>query len=344
MQAVLYIHGKGGSASESAHYQRFFPGQTVVGLAYQAETPREAGQEICAAAAALKKDHESVTLIANSIGAYFSMFGGADAWIDRAFFISPIVDMEQLICGLMAAEHVTEEALQARGVVPTAFGEPLSWEYLCRVRAHPICWNAPTAILYGGRDTLTDYETVASFAEKHGAALTVMEEGEHWFHTPAQMRFLDRWLRDCLFAVRPLEAAETDAALALAWRVFTEFESPDYAPEGTEEFRKALHDAGYLSGLRFFGAFDDDRLIGEIGVRPDRMHICFFFVDGQYHRLGVGTKLFRYLLQTYPGKTITLNSSPYGLPFYKALGFAATDSEQTVNGIRFTPMAYAPDA
>ena len=220
MQAVLYIHGKGGSASESAHYQRFFPGQTVVGLAYQAETPREAGQEICAAAAALKKDHESVTLIANSIGAYFSMFGGADAWIDRAFFISPIVDMEQLICGLMAAEHVTEEALQARGVVPTAFGEPLSWEYLCRVRAHPICWNAPTAILYGGRDTLTDYETVASFAEKHGAALTVMEEGEHWFHTPAQMRFLDRWLRDCLFAVRPLEAAETDAALALAWRVY----------------------------------------------------------------------------------------------------------------------------
>ena len=31
----------------------------------------------------------------------------------------------------------------------------------------------------------------------------------------------------------------------------------------------------------------------------------------------------------------------YGLLFYRALGFRATDSEQIVNGIRFTPMEYA---
>ena len=29
---------------------------------------------------------------------------------------------------------------------------------------------------------------------KGGAELTVMPEGEHWFHTPEQMRFLDAWL------------------------------------------------------------------------------------------------------------------------------------------------------
>ena len=38
------------------------------------------------------------------------------------------------------------------------------------------------------------------------------------------------------------------------------------------------------------------------------------------------------------GKTITLNSSPYGKPFYLFLGFIPTDDEQIVNGIRFTPM------
>jgi len=27
-----------------------------------------------------------------------------------------------------------------------------------------------------------------------GAELTVMEEGEHWFHTDEQMRFLDNWI------------------------------------------------------------------------------------------------------------------------------------------------------
>ena len=41
-----------------------------------------------------------------------------------------------------------------------------------------------------------------------------------------------------------------------------------------------------------------------------------------------------------PDGTITLNSSPYGLPFYKANGFVPTDEEKTVNGIRFTPMRY----
>ncbi len=32
------------------------------------------------------------------------------------------------------------------------------------------------------------------FAKQTGAALTVMENAEHWFHTEQQMRFLDNWL------------------------------------------------------------------------------------------------------------------------------------------------------
>ncbi len=142
------------------------------------------------------------------------------------------------------------------------------------------------------------------------------------------------------FAVRPLQQDEIPAALELAWRVFSEYESPDYAPEGTEEFRKCLHDAAYLDGLQYYGAFDGKKLIGEIAVRPDKRHICFFFVDGGYHRLGVGTRMFRYMLDAYPNGTITLNSSPYGRPFYRAIGFVPTEAEQTVNGIRFTPMVF----
>ena len=36
--------------------------------------------------------------------------------------------------------------------------------------------------------------TISGFAEKHNALLTVMENGEHWFHTEEQMRFLDGWI------------------------------------------------------------------------------------------------------------------------------------------------------
>ena len=68
-------------------------------------------------------------------------------------------------------------------------------KYLCYVRDHPIQWRVPTNILYGRKDSLTSFETVCAFAEKHNAALTVMENGEHWFHTDEQMQFLDDWIR-----------------------------------------------------------------------------------------------------------------------------------------------------
>ena len=142
------------------------------------------------------------------------------------------------------------------------------------------------------------------------------------------------------YMIRRLSEEERQAALDLAWAVFSEYESPDYSAEGTEEFRKCLHDEEYLRGLQYYGAFDGGKLIGEIAIRPEKLHICFFFVDGRYHRLGIGTKMFRRLLEDYPGETITLNSSPYGLPFYKAIGFVPTDEEKIVNGIRFTPMKY----
>ena len=142
------------------------------------------------------------------------------------------------------------------------------------------------------------------------------------------------------FTIRRLSQDERPAALNLAWRVFSEYESPDYSAEGTEEFRKCLHDEEYLSGITHIGAFDGDRLIGELGFRPAKDHVCFFFVDGDYQRMGVGTKLFRYLQREHPGETITINSSPYGLPFYRSLGFQETGPEQTVHGIRFTPMVY----
>ena len=194
---ILYIHGKGGSPAESGHYRPLFPGSEVIGLDYQTFTPWETGEEIRKAVESLKSEYAAITLIANSIGAYFSMNAGIDRLISRAYFISPIVDMERLIIDLMAWANVTEEQLKAQGVIRTAFGEELSRDYLRYVREHPIRWDAPTAILYGGNDNLTAYETVASFAKSHNAKLTLMEGGEHWFHTDEQMRFLDEWIRAC---------------------------------------------------------------------------------------------------------------------------------------------------
>jgi len=196
MDAVLYIHGKNGSASEAEHYGPLFPSCEVIGLEYRSSTPWEAGREIHDAIAGLRRSYDRRFLIANSIGAFFSMHAGIEGDIDRAYFISPVVDMEKWITETMRRANVTELELQARGTVPTDSGDELSWEYLCYVRSHPDRWNVPTELLYGSRDSLTSAETIRTFVRTHPAGLTVMEGGEHWFHTPEQMRFLDAWIRE----------------------------------------------------------------------------------------------------------------------------------------------------
>ena len=125
------------------------------------------------------------------------MQAGVGALIERAYFISPIVDMERLILDMLRWAGVTERRLEQEKRIRTDFGEELPWAYLEYVRAHPTAWNVPTEILYGSGDTLQSLETIRTFAERWHAGVTVMEGGEHWFHTEEQMRFLDAWMREC---------------------------------------------------------------------------------------------------------------------------------------------------
>lgn len=194
MKTVLYIHGKSGNASESTHYEKFFPDCKVIGLDYKSFSPWETGKEIHEAVVSLKTEFESIILIANSIGAFFCMNANLNGLIEKAYFISPVVNMEKLICDMMKWANVTEAELEQRKIIPTDFEEELSWEYLCYVRAHPLNWKVPTSILYGEKDNLTSIETIKDFAEKQGASLTVMKGGEHWFHTEEEMKFLDEWI------------------------------------------------------------------------------------------------------------------------------------------------------
>ena len=196
-KAVLYVHGKGGNAAEAAFYEAIFPECDVMGFDYKAETPWESIGEFQAEAKRLLSEYDSVILVANSIGAYFSLLSLADMPIEKAYFISPIANMEKLILDMMQWAGVTEDEIKEKGVIATDFGEDLSWEYLTWVRSHPVRWHIPTEILYGSEDNLQSMDTVKAFAAGCGAGLTVMEHGEHWFHTEEQLQFLREWLVGC---------------------------------------------------------------------------------------------------------------------------------------------------
>ena len=192
---VLYIHGKGGSPLEAEHYKSLFLGYDVVGFDYYADTPWDAVVEFKKTFKTYKQEYDSIILVANSMGAYYAMCALNDEPIDQAFFISPIVDMERLILDMMQNADISEECLYKKKQIITQSGTVLSWDYLSYVRSHPVKWTIPTHILYGDQDNLTSIDTIKQFVDKVNADLTIMKNGEHWFHTEEQMIFLDNWVK-----------------------------------------------------------------------------------------------------------------------------------------------------
>ncbi len=140
--------------------------------------------------------------------------------------------------------------------------------------------------------------------------------------------------------IKEIDKTALNEALSLVWRVFQEYEAPDYTQQGIDEFYNSIHDEGFLSKLSMSGAYMNKELVGVIATRNNGAHIALFFVDGNYHRQGIGKKLFKKVLELNTASRVTVNSSPFAVTIYRKLGFIDTDNEQTVNGLRFTPMAY----
>ena len=141
------------------------------------------------------------------------------------------------------------------------------------------------------------------------------------------------------FAVKLFSPEAHPEALSLIWEVFSQFEAPVYPEEGIREFRSTLENRERLRAMRFYGAFENGELVGVLAMRKPQ-HISFFFVRADRHRRGIGRRLLEAMKADYAIQEFTVNSAPCAVEVYRHLGFAETGPEQTINGIRFTPMAY----
>ena len=99
----------------------------------------------------------------------------------------------------MASFDISEAQLKSKQTIELPIGQTLYWDYYSFVKEHPIeSWNHPTKILYGEKDFLVTYEDITAFSERFSCELTVMPEGEHFFHTYEQLDFFCRWLSSSL--------------------------------------------------------------------------------------------------------------------------------------------------
>jgi GNAT superfamily N-acetyltransferase len=148
------------------------------------------------------------------------------------------------------------------------------------------------------------------------------------------------------YQIRGLTSPDLPQAMSLVWAVFSEFEAPEYSAEGIAEFKSfiEIHRMAekLVSGeIKFWGCIIGGEIVGVIATRPP-CHIALLFVRRDLHRQGIARSLYEtvrdYYLSSGEQWTMTVNSSPYAVGAYARLGFVAIDSEQVVNGLRFTPM------
>ena len=120
----------------------------------------------------LYQNWKSVSVRANSIGSWFSLLAFQSKKVDQALFVAPILDMRMFIEGLPSRED----------------------DYFGWVIENPIThWNAPTYILRPEVDMVVSEEVGRVFIREYRCQVTIMPDGEHWFHTPKQLAFLKEW-------------------------------------------------------------------------------------------------------------------------------------------------------
>lgn len=191
---IIYVHGKGGSALEVERFKKNCPDFDMFGVDYRKYLPWIVEKQIRDAYQKLEPQYDQILLLANSIGAYFSMLALQGLPIQKALFISPILNMEKSITDTLQTNNLTEADLEERQEI-TLGRKNLSWKYLQFVREHPINWRVRTEILYGEKDNHTSKIVLEDFIKTHNAHVTTMKNGEHWFHTKEQLRFLDNWMQ-----------------------------------------------------------------------------------------------------------------------------------------------------
>ncbi|CEN88768.1 alpha/beta hydrolase [[Clostridium] sordellii] len=150
----------------------------------------------------VKQNWNNISLFACSMGAYFSLLAYKDDFIKQSLFISPVLNMKRIIGNMMLWFDIDEEYLKSKQIVKTPIGQNLYWDYYCYVKDNPIDkWNIPTNILYGLKDDLCESDIVFKFVKRFNCSITIMNKGEHYFHTQEQLKFFKQWVDESIHKI-----------------------------------------------------------------------------------------------------------------------------------------------
>ena len=199
-KVAVYIHGLYGSAKEAGDYSYLKDDYDVVGLDYKDGNPWELKETIRSEFKKLTKNYKEIIVIASSIGAFYAYEYLSDFNVKRAFFISPVADMHQLIFGIMMSNKICLEKLKEERIIKIDDKTSISYDFYKSLENHQDSWEVPTEILYGEKDNVIYIENIADFLADHpDAKLTIKQGSEHYMHTEEEKEFIKNWFLNSLY-------------------------------------------------------------------------------------------------------------------------------------------------
>ena len=174
-KVFLFVHGLHGHKEEALAFAEVTvpKGYQVLGIDLPVERkPWEVLPLLNDICDYLYDNWQSVSVRANSIGSWFTLLAFQSKKVEQALLVSPILDMKRFI-----------------ELMPQREDDYYEW-----VVNNPITsWAAPTYILRPEVDLIVSEEVGHDFISQHQCQVTIMPDGEHWFHTPEQLAFLKAW-------------------------------------------------------------------------------------------------------------------------------------------------------
>lgn len=79
--------------------------------------------------------------------------------------------------------------------------------------------------------------------------------------------------------IRKLEKNEYNQATDLALNVYISCGRSDFNDEGLESFKSFINNEQLMNELIIYGAFEQNELIGILGIRNNGKHISLFFIQ-----------------------------------------------------------------
>jgi GNAT superfamily N-acetyltransferase len=151
-----------------------------------------------------------------------------------------------------------------------------------------------------------------------------------------------------MVSIRKYRAGDARSVAALISRTYSRFNRHEGISQAVREYIESYNPKGKKTAdihKRFSQTPDclvavaGSRLVGVARGRENRL--INLFVDGDYHRQGIGTRLvqrFEKACRNAGYTSIVLRSSLYATPFYASLGYKKTTGVRSVHGLKVQPM------